>query len=362
MKNQLLIGALFISVGFVACNQKSATTEKPAALKDVLVENMDTTINPADDFFGYACGGWIKKNPIPASEKGFGIWTMVMNETYNRTKTISEEAGKSGAAKGSIEQKIGDFYYTGMDTVSIDKNGITPLKPELDAINNIKTKEDVLATVARMQVYGASPFYSAGIYQDEMNSEQVTLHIGQGGIGLPDRDYYFNTDSRTKNIREEYKKHIVNMFKLTGEDSVTAIANMNKVWNLEASFAKASRQLEDLRDPYANYNKKAVVELNKLTPSINWINMFSNMKMAKVDTVIVGQPEFLKQMETSLKSVAIEDWKAYFKWCLLNAYGDYCGKNFEQEAFNFNGKILNGVKAQRERYKRVLDEIGRAHV
>ena len=121
MKNQLLIGALFISVGFVACNQKSATTEKPAALKDVLVENMDTTINPADDFFGYACGGWIKKNPIPASEKGFGIWTMVMNETYNRTKTISEEAGKSGAAKGSIEQKIGDFYYTGMDTVSIDK-------------------------------------------------------------------------------------------------------------------------------------------------------------------------------------------------------------------------------------------------
>ncbi|MFM2156608.1 MAG: hypothetical protein RL516_1357 [Bacteroidota bacterium] len=356
MKKQLLVAALFLSVGFVSCNQNKSGTEKPAEFKDVLVENMDTTINPADDFFGYACGGWIKNNPIPASEKGFGIWTMVMNETYNRTKTISEEAGKSGASKGSIEQKIGDFYFSGMDTVSIDKNGIKPLKSEIDAINSIKTKEDVLATVARMQVYGASPLYSAYIYQDEMNSEQLSLHIGQGGIGLPDRDYYFNNDSRTKNIREEYKKHIVNMFKLMGQDSTTASTNMNKVWNLELSFAKASRKLEELRDPYANYNKKAVSELVKLTPSINWVTMFTNMKLSKVDTIIVGQPEFLKQMEASIKSVAIEDWKAYFNWCLINAYGDYCGKAFEQEAFNFNGKILNGVKTQRERYKRVLDE------
>ncbi len=340
----------------VACNSPSAKKET-ATDKDVLIENMDTTINPADDFFQYACGTWLKENPIPGNEKGWGVWTSVRNETLDRMKKISENAAADrNASKGSNAQKIGDFYSAGMDSVTIEQNGIKPLQAELDRINAIKDVKGFLDVVALHHTYGSEALFSIVAYQDEKNSEQVTLHMYQGGLGLPDRDYYFNTDERTKKIREEYPNHVAKMLELSGSDAATAKKQSAAIFKLETSLAKASRKIEDLRDPYKNYNKLSVEGVSKLAPTPDWKAMFAVMNLQNIDSVVVGQPEFYKEVEKQLKTVALEDWKIYLRWHLLNTFASQLSDNFNNEHFRFYGTMLSGVKEQRPRWKRVLDQ------
>jgi putative endopeptidase len=317
---------------------------------------MDTTVNPAVDFFSYANGGWIKRNPIPESERRWGIANLVQNETYDRMKKLSEDAAaNTNATAGSNEQKIGDFYASGLDSANIEAKGITPLKAEFDAINAIKDKLGVLDVVAHFQMIGPGALFAPAIYQDEMNSNVIALHFYQGGIGLPNRDYYFNNDARTKNIREEYSKHLVNMFMLLGDDAAKAKKNSAAVMKIETGLAKASRKLEDLRDPYANYNKMSVADFEKLTPSIKWKDMMSKMNVHGVDSVIIGQPEFYKEVENSLKTVSVEDWKTYLRWNLVDAFAGELNNAIDKEHFHFFGTVMGGAKEQRPRWKRVLD-------
>ena len=213
----------------------------------------------------------------------------------------------------------------------------------------------MLDVFIHQQMIGCNPLVGISIYQDEKNSEQYALHLEQGGIGLPNRDYYFNNDNRTKNIRTEYVKHVANTFKLLGDDEASAAHHANAIMKLETRLAKASRKLEDLRDPYANYNKMDFAGLNKLNPSMNWQKTLVAMKVKNIDSVIVGQPEFYKEVESSLKSVSIDDWKTYLKWNLIASFAPYLSKDFDLEQFHFNGVILSGVKVQRPRWKRVLD-------
>jgi putative endopeptidase len=353
---KLLLAATGISLMMASCTQPATETKKEVAFKDPLVENMDTTVNPSDDFFMYSCGGWIKKNPIPGNEKSWGIWSLVMDETYARMQKISEDAAKAHGTAGTAEQKIGDFYGAGMDTVNIDKLGITPLNGELAKINGINNQASLLSMISAMHTYGADPLFTSFVFQDEKNSEKQMLHMYQGGIGLPDRDYYFNKDSRTKNIRAEYVLHVRNMFVLMGEDSATATKNSAKVMAIETTLAKVSRKLEDLRDPYRNYKKLTVSEMKDITPSIDWSTMFQAMRYGNVDSVIVGQPEFYKEVDKSLKKVSLDDWKVYLRWNLVNTFASYLSKPFEKEHFNFFGTVMSGVKEQRPRWKRVLDE------
>jgi putative endopeptidase len=229
MLKYTLYCALF-TILFSACS----SPQKKADSRDILAENMDTTVNPADDFFKYANGGWIKKNPIPESERSYGISKLVMNETYGRMKKLSEDASADAKAeKGSSSQKIGDFYFTGMDSATCDAQGYEKLKPELESIDNIKDKNDLLKVIARLQMIGCNPLYSMAIYQDEKKSDQYALHLHQGGIGLPNRDYYFNNDARTTNIRNEYVKHVSNTFKLIGEGEASAAKKASVVMKLE---------------------------------------------------------------------------------------------------------------------------------
>jgi len=350
--NLAIIGCVLI---FASCNQNQ-TTEKEQKFVDPLTENMDTTVSPGTDFYMYACGGWLKKNPIPGNERGWGIWSMVQEETYNRMRKISETAAKANGAPGSNEQKIGDFYQTAMDTVAIEKAGISPLKNELGKIDAITDQKGLLNEIALLQTYGTGAAFGAYIFQDEKNSEQLTLHLYQGGIGLPDRDYYFKTDARTSNIRKEYGLHVRNMFVLMGADSATAELNSKSVMMMETAFAKASRKLEDLRDPYRNYNKMNLTDMKELTPSIDWAMMLNEMHISNLDSIIIGQPEFFKEFEKSLKKGNLNDWKVYLKWHLVNSYAQYLSSGFEKEHFRFFGTVLGGVKEQRPRWKRVLDE------
>jgi putative endopeptidase len=352
MKKFIVIAAL----AAVAVNGCTPSSSKKEERKDILAEHLDTTVNPAKDFFSYANGGWIKNNPIPASERRWGIDKLILNETYDRMRKLSEESSAdTKAEKGSNTQKIGDFWSAGMDTVTIEKQGISKLQPELDVINNIKDKNALVDEIAHLQMIGVSALFSPGIYQDEKNSEVYAFHLGQGGLGLPNRDYYFNNDARTQNIRKEYVSHLAKMFQLLGEDESTAKKHSDVVMKLETSLAKSSRKLEDLRDPYANYNKMNIDGLSKLNPSMNWKGTLQKMQVTNIDSVIVGQPEFYRAVEENLKNTSLDDWKTYLRWNVINTFASDLSSAFDKQNFAFYGTVISGTKEQRPRWKRVLD-------
>ncbi len=342
----------FILVFVIACKTDNSTSKSP--LNDVVAANTDTTVSPADDFFLFANGGWIKNHPIPGSESSWSIGKMVQDDIYNKMKTVSESAAKANASKGSNEQKIGDFWTTGMDSAAIEIAGLAAIQPEMDKIAAIKDINGLLYVVADMHTSQISPMFDVAVYQDEKNSAVYTLHVSQGGLGLGERDYYFKKDERNVNIRKEYVKHIANMLQLMGDNQANAAKYATSVFKVETFLAEKHRTIEALRDPHANYNKMSVNDLQKMTPSVNWTNLLSKTGI-KTDTLIVGQPEFFKQMDTSLKKFSLDEWKAYLRFNLVSSLAAYLPKAFDQGHFNFFGKTLEGKKEQKPRWKRVLD-------
>ena len=355
MNNRYLI-LIIILLSFSSCKQK----EKDYSLikeDDFLFQYIDSTVKPGDDFFSFATGSWMKNNPIPSSERRWGIGNLVRNDIYSQIRQINDEsAGNKEAKKGSNTQRIGDFWFAGMDSITIDEQGIKPLQPQFDLIASIKSKEDLLKVIGEFQMYAGSPLFSPAIFQDEKNSNKMALHFYQGGIGLPERDYYINTDSRTQNIRKEYKIHLIKMFSLLGDNEKLAKANSEIVFNIETDLARASRKLEDLNDPYANYNKMSLDEFTLLTPSIHWKTILDQINIKNIDSVIIGQPEFYKQVEKSISTVSLDDWKTYLRWTLINEFAKDLSKPFDLQNFSFFGTIMSGTTTQRPRWKRIMDE------
>ncbi|WP_173810064.1 M13 family metallopeptidase [Hymenobacter caeli] len=337
-----------------ACNS-SPTAADAAAKPDLLRAALDTTVAPGDDFFSYANGTWIKNHPIPASESNAGIGIEVQKEIYARLRETSIEAAKASAAAGSNQQKIGDFWAVGIDSVKADKLGAMPIKAELDRIAAMKTVAEVPAVVAHEIQLGVRALIGPRVGQDDKNSDKMAMYLYQSGLGLPNRDYYFNTDNRTKGVRRAYVRHVASTFKLLGQDSTAANANAARVMALETSLAKSSRKLEALRDPYKNYNKMTVAQLGKLTPGIDWQTWFGQLGAPRVDTVIVGQPEFYQTVGQLLKTKPVEDWKAYLTWQVARGFAPTLSRPFVDENFKFYGTTLSGAKAMRPRWKRVLD-------
>jgi putative endopeptidase len=352
---KLLLGCL-ATISFFACkNDKTTPSVSSGTIRDAVSPNVNDSINPADDFFTFANGGWLNRNPIPASESNWGIGKLLQEDIYNKMRKVSEAAANNtSAVAGSNEQKIGDFWRMGMDTLGIEKQGIMPLKAELDQINAIKDINGVLEMVANLQTYQVGPLYGGFIYQDLKNSSKYSFYLWQGGLGLPDRDYYFNTDERNSNIRSEYKKHLANLFKLMGDKDWQAEERSETVFQMERFLAQSQRKIEELRDQYKNYNPMSIKDLQNLTPSVSWKMQFEKMGIT-TDSVVVGQPEFLRALDASLTKFPIEDWKLYLKSQLVGSFADNLSKAFEDEHFNFNGKILEGKKELKPRWKRVLD-------
>ena len=351
---KIRIGQLALTltvVAFVGCNRSPKASQE-----DILVSHIDTTVNPANDFFQFANGRWIKENPIPSSESSWGIAHVVQEETYNRLKEISVSAAEQKEApKGTALQKIGDFYASAMDTVAIEKLGAIPLMPELKKIDALADTKSVLQLSANYQTYLNETFFGIGIGQDMKNSEKIALYIGQGGLGLPDRDYYFNTDARSANIRKEYVAHISRTLQLAGTKATEATIQAQQIMKLETQLATKSRKLEELRDPNSNYHKMTLAQLSKLAPSIDWQSYFTTMGVKTVDSLIVGQPEFFVQLNSLLKTTPIADLKAYMKWNYITSLAEQLSKSFVDEMFHFHGKVLSGSLTQRERWKEVLD-------
>jgi len=350
----LLFASLFVL--FIITNNYSQDKETG----DFLTVAMDTTVNPGVDFFKYATGTWMKENPIPSSERSWGVWNLVQDETYDRLKGILEDASKTKSPNGSNEQKIGDFYYTGMDSIRIEKHGIRPIEPELNMINSIKNKKDLFDVLAELNKEGVSAMFGMFVDQDQMKSDVYAMYLWQGGLGLPNRDYYFRDDSRTQKIREEYKNHLAKMFVLLNEKNTSADNDSKIVFQIETFLADSSRKLEDLRDPYANYNKMSITGLEKISPSIDWKEIFKKAGIKGIDSIIVGQPEFFIELSAAINKFSIDQWKAYLRWHLINSIADKLSSNFEKENFHFYGTVMNGIKEQRPRWKKVQDAVENA--
>ena len=322
---------------------------------DPLVRHMNTSAKPGADFFQYACGAWLTANPIPASERGWGISNLVNEETYRQRLTICESAARKPGAKGSNEQRIGDFWATGMDSAHADRMGADPLKPHLSRISSIHTRRELLELVGAMHAKGFHPLYSMYVFPDERNSAVQRVHLYQGGIRMPDRDYYFAKDTNTRRVRTEYGKHLKAMFQLLGEDTASVATSTAAVLKLETALAARSRTLEQRRDPWANYHKMSFAELAKLTPTIDWKAQFDAMGVPVQDTVIVGQPEFFRQLDSCLSVTRLSEWQAMLRWNVVNELAPTLSKSFDQESFRFHSTVIQGVKTQRPRWKRMLD-------
>lgn len=336
----------------ISCGDAGTKAEKEKA--DILAANIDSTIKPEDDFFEYACGRWIKTNKIPDEESSWGIANLVNEELYERKLTINKDA-VAAKDKNKTQQQLSDFWTTAMDSTKIEQEGIKPLLEALAKIESAKTATDIMNVAAYLHTFGVGVFFSEGVGQDEKNSEQMSYQLYQGGLGLPNRDYYFNTDARTTKIREAYPAFVQSIFKLKGDDEATAIKRATAVIAIENALAKASRKIEDLRDPYKNYNKMDMSMLRNTAPNIDWQNVFSGIGLPKIDTVIVGQPEFYKALSALVSKEPIQNLKDYMSFHLINDFAPYLSKNFVQAKFDFYGKTIRGAKEMRPRWKRVLD-------
>ena len=347
----LVIGIYFFLQSCKLNSNNSAENTKP--LPDVVAVNMDTTVKPSEDFFMYANGGWIKNNAIPNEESSWGIGNLVDLENQKRLRDISENAAKENATKGTTSQKIGDFWNAAMDSIAIEKEGTKKLQPYFDKINSITDVPTFINVVSELNKIGVSPLYDDFVNQDPKKSDVMSYTLWQGGIGLPERDYYFKTDSSTVNIRNAYVKHIAKMLTLQGADSVSAGNSAKNIMVVETKLAAASRKLEDLRDPYANYHKMAINDLSKMSSNIDWKNLLSNLGVKNIDSVIVGQPEFFTALNNVLKSTPVDDWKNYLRYRILSTYAEALPDAFGVESFNFN-KLLSGAKERKPRWKRVI--------
>ena len=349
---KLIPGVIALVTMTAACNQPATKT---AAKQDLLQADLDTTVKPNDDFFQYANGGWMKRNPIPGDEISYGVGELVQKELYVKLKSISEDAEKK-ADKTGDGQQIGDFWHSAMDSAGIEQTGITPLRGELDKIAAAKTPADIMAQAAHMHTYGSGVFFNEGVEQDAKNSDMEAYVMNQGGLGLPNRDYYFNTDDRTTKIREAYPKYVARVLQLMGTDSTIAAAKAAAIVAFETKLAGASRKLADLRDPYKNYNKYAISQLNKMAPKTNWPVYLNEIGVKHVDSVIVGQPEFYTALDKLINTTDIQTMKDYMSFHLVNSLAPFLNKAYVDASFDFYGKTVRGQQEQRPRWRRSLDE------
>ncbi len=356
MKKRFIYSAIIVATAaFAITSCKHATKEAEAP--DALVSHIDSTIKPGDDFFLYANNKWFKNNPIPASEQSNGLWQMIGDTINAQIRHICETSSATkDAEKGSNKQKIGDFFSTGMDSVNLNKKGITDLKSDLDAIDAIKDINGVVKEAAYIHTVSGSPLFGFGVGQDDKISSKYAVFVAQGGLSLPDRTFYVDNDERAVSIRAKFITHLKNMFEIMGYDDAKATAAADKTMKLETAIAKTSRKREDTRDPLANYNKMTLKKLSESTPNLDWNIFIKEVGLKNVDTVVVGQPEFLKALNGYLKSYSIDEWKDYLKYQFVRGLSRYMDDKTYKEIFSFYSTTLRGVKEPKPRWKRVVEQ------
>jgi len=319
------------------------------------VSSMDKTVNPCEDFFHYTCGNWIRNNPIPPDQASWDVYSKLTTDNLQYLWGILLAAGDTSRERSSEERQIGDFFYACMDEGSIEKAGIAPLKPALDAIDALKSKREMPALVAVEQVdAGSNALFDFGSNQDYANSQQVIAFANAGGLGLPDRDYYVKTDAKSVEARDKYLQHVARMLALLGEDAAQTKSDAAVVMAIETELAKASLKLEERRNPYNLFHKLAPAEFKALTPEFDWEAYYKAIGLGSPDVVNASEPAFYKALNQQLAAHDLADWKIYLRWHLVHAQARYLPAAFVQENFEFYSKYLQGAEQLPPRWKRCV--------
>ena len=359
---------IFVLISFVftffACQTKPNISNK-----DVLLEHRDTTVNPGTDFFQYANGSWIKKNDIPAEESAWGIGNLVVDEINEKLKKICQDAENKEIPKGNSLRLVRDYWKTAMDSTKCERLGIQVLQNEFQRIESIRNLNELVQVIGVHHRYGVNSLMDMYVYNDLKNSEKISLYLSQGGLGLPNRDYYFNNDEQSTSIRKAYPLHISKMLELAGEAKSNADLYADRILALETVLAHKSKKLEDLRDPHANYNVYTKTKLLGLNKVFNW-DIWRKELHLEIDTIIVGQPEFFQELDNLFSTVDLDTWKKYLKWNLIHSFASTLNSTIDQENFAFYGKKIHGIEVQKPRWKRSLraiensmgDNLGREYV
>jgi putative endopeptidase len=321
--------------------------------------NLDRSCKPCDDFNQFAMGGWMKNNPIPAEYPNWGSFTMLADRNQSVLRGILEDAAKSNAAAGSNQQKIGDFYSSCMDTAAIEAAGVKPLAADFAAIAKVGSAAELQPLIARLQQTGAGYLFRFNATQDLDESSQVIAEINQGGLGLPDRDYYTRTDEKSAQLRKDYQAHIAKMLALAGDSEEKANAEAKTVLELETALANRSMSRVQMRDPHAVWHKMTLPQLKELAPGWAWEAYFRQRNAPEFSSINVSQPDFFREANRLLAALPLDDWKVYLRWHLLHASAAELSDRLVQENFNFFGTKLSGTKQLQPRWKRCSQSVNR---
>ncbi len=355
-KKHLLRRAAFAAI-FTGIASGSVLAGGNAPSKVLDPANIDKSVSPGDNFFYFANGNWLKTNPIPGTETRWGSFNELQDNNYTVLRGLLEEAAASKAPKGSAKQMVGDFYRSGMDSARIEKLGISPLREDLARINALKTPMDVQHEIAYQHTRGNGMGFAFYISPDDKDVKRQIAQFGQGGLGLPDRDYYFKTDARTVRIRDAYKLYLRQVLTLSGlsEEKVNAAAE--NIFNLESKLADASMSRVEMRDPYKTYNKFAVAQIAQKAPGLDWTKLLSDLKIGRENTILVAQPNFFGAFGDLLKRTPVSVWQDYLRFHLVRNASPYLSEAFGNARFDFYGKTLRGQQEQTPRWKRMMNTV-----
>jgi putative endopeptidase len=350
----LLLG--LAAAGLLRAGQAASDAKGPdSGSHGVDVSIFDKTCKPCEDFYHYASGDWLAKNPVPAAYPSWGRFNELAERNRDLLRQILEGAAANAkAAPGSNEQKIGDFYASCMNEKQIDAYGAKPLDPEFARINAIQSTTELQSEVARLQSMGVGVLFEFGSTQDAKNSTQVIGGADQGGLGLPDRDYYTKTDDASKKIRQQYQEHVAKMLQLAGGNPSKAALEAESILKLETKLAEASLTRVERRDPEKTYHRMNRAELQTLTRNWSWGDYFQNIGYTDIAAVDVSVPKFFGAINQQLTETSLDDWKVYLRWHLLNTAAPWLAKPFVDENFDFNGRTLQGTKELLPRWKRCV--------
>jgi putative endopeptidase len=318
---------------------------------------IDPSVSPCKDFYAY-CNGAFDKVPIPGEYAAYGVNQEIDNRNFAILKQILESSARSGGPKGSVVQRVGDFYASGMDEAAIDREGMQPLKPWLDRIAAIASVKDLIDVIGQLHVQGLNVGFGFDVEIDDKDTTTMIAGLTQGGLGLPERDYYFRDDKDAKEIRAAYLAHIARTLELAGDKPAAAKEAAATIMAFETKLAKASRTIVELRDPEKNYNKYQRDALGTLAPGLDWTSYFETIGYPANETkMLVRQPEFFTALSGLLTSEPLTVWREYLRWCLISQTSNYLSKPFVEERFSFTGKKLSGATELRPRWKRVLHAV-----